>query len=382
MEGWRFGACTERMGRKKAPCGVQDLFAASPAIDAGVPLTSRRISEPVMNLLRFAVIRGNVLLPMPEVERHVYDELAQVIERLRGKWVRGKGHVFPYIPTASISAVLATGLMPADNPHAYFPTPAELASDLVKSVDGEWWPRGVSKSSMRVLEPSAGWGSIADAMRQRWPLCEITCCEIDPLNVAALRAKGYEVNACDFLSWRPNEPFDVVVGNPPFSVDGDVMAWLTHFRHAWSMLAEGGCIGWIVPGGTWLKSPSRQFLEFREWLLDIGAVMTSHPAESFKDSGTTIPTMDIVAVKYGETIQDPDQSREGVSMSDDAQLVMIYVDNDRPMHERRAACGDDPAKIDAFIEDAIVFANKEHETGGIARTSKLKAELRALWEVW
>lgn len=342
-----------------------------------IALTSRRVKEEALDLLRDCTIEGHTILAMPPVDREIYEEFATVIERLRGKWKRGKGHVFPYDPSLAIAAVLSTGLMPDDNPHAYFPTPASIAKDLVDGVNAQWWPRGDwSTRKMRVLEPSAGWGALADAVRDRWPQSEIVCCEIDPLNAATLRSKGYTVHEVDFLQWSTDEHFDIVIGNPPFSVKGDGDAWMTHLEHAWSMLREGGCCGWIMPGaGKWKHSARKKYADFREWLQVGGAKMTDHADAAFKDSGTTCKTCDLVVAKYGEIVPNPNQDPKDQYWSHDAELVSMYSASDRDMHTRGSALSSSDR---GFIRECMVFANREHG-GGIAVTQKLEDELAEHW---
>lgn len=352
----------------------------------GTPFTGRRISEPVMALLAGAKVEGMTLLPMPPVDRETYEELADVLGRLRGKWKRGVGHVFPYDPSLALRAVLATGVFPANNPHAYFPTPDKIAAGLVHGVDKEWWPRGDWETrTMRALEPSAGWGSIADAMRERWRQAEIVCVEIDPLNASTLRQKGYTVLEQDFLAYRPAELFDVVVGNPPFAVDGDPIAWLSHLKHAWTLLRDGGCLGWVMPAGTWTTSSRRIFAEFREWLLDNGADLNRHDDEAFKASGTTIRTMDIVVGKY-ERVMDPNQDPTGMSHSYDAEVVMVDIECRQEWAERGQALEarelpPEHPEVVRFIRESIAFVNGI-EDGGIARSPTLIAELQKLWPGW
>jgi hypothetical protein len=145
---------------------------------------SKPISPEVRALLDMAVVNGKAVLPLPMADRPVYDELNEIFVRLRGQWKKGKGHVFPYDPTAALEAIRLSGLMPDKNPLAYFPTPAKLAEYIAMESDE---PFGGARS---LLEPSAGWGSLIDAARKRWPEIEVTAVEADPLNAATLTPRA------------------------------------------------------------------------------------------------------------------------------------------------------------------------------------------------
>lgn len=94
--------------------------------------------------------------------------------------------------------------------------------------------------------------------------------------------------ATDFLSYTPEGPYDVIVMNPPFSVEGDKLAYVTHIEHAWSMLKEGGHLVAVVPPG-WLYGSVKRVASFREFVcehLDFQEV----GAGVFKESGTMVNT--------------------------------------------------------------------------------------------
>lgn len=246
-----------------------------------------RVSSPVLALLRSAVIESNTLRPLPKAEPEVYDELNDVLTRLRGAWKRGKGHVFPYDPTAAIAAVVASGRMPAKNPLAYFPTPAELAVEVVRGLE-------VATDPMFILEPSAGAGALVAAARARWPRARITAVELDPLNAAMLDGACSVVAEADFLAVDfGGQLFDVIIMNPPFSVDGDPVAWETHLRRAFSLLAPGGVLACVAPRGTWEDSSKKRLKALRGWLSCIGAKIIEHPPGSFASSGTGVRTCTI-----------------------------------------------------------------------------------------
>jgi hypothetical protein len=158
----------------------------------------------------------------------------------------------------------------------FYPTPRPLAIELVKKIP--IYPAD------EILEPSAGRGAIADAIREMHPTAHLSCIEIDPQNVNVLQSKGYHGWRMDFLKHR--RKYDVIIANPPFCgywQDTD------HFRHAWELLKPGGRLAFIVHEfSAFPKFPSGKPRRFADWLDVIGACREKNPPLSF--SRSTRPT--------------------------------------------------------------------------------------------
>ena len=127
---------------------------------------------------------------------------------------------------------------------AFYPTPAPVAARMLAMIELPRWDK------LRVLEPSAGKGDLADALiasRNRVTLpsgrevqrdtagmaAAVHCIEPEPDLQAALRGKGYRLVAHDFLTFAPEEPYNLILMNPPFA-HGDA-----HLLHAWEILEDG-----------------------------------------------------------------------------------------------------------------------------------------------
>lgn len=129
----------------------------------------------------------------------------------------------------------------------FFPTPAEVASKMFEGYDYEFLRSAV------VLEPSAGKGDLVKEYLSR--VCRNSS---DSLYVIeknsdlqeVLRGKGYQLLDDDFLTYRPDMEFDLIVMNPPFS-NGD-----EHFLKAWSV-AKNTKIACLLNEET-LKNPYTQ----------------------------------------------------------------------------------------------------------------------------
>ena len=109
----------------------------------------------------------------------------------------------------------------------FFPTPASVIDRMLDKADIE--------AGHRVLEPSAGTGSILDKIRERHGV-DAKAVEIFYPLAGILELKGYDVERGDFLEFDRGEQYDRIVMNPPFERGADVK----HVRHAFERLARGG----------------------------------------------------------------------------------------------------------------------------------------------
>lgn len=155
----------------------------------------------------------------------------------------------------------------------FFPTPPALVERMVEQAD--------IGPGMRVLEPSAGKGDIAEQLAGAADDVHVDTVEIAPLLRDLLAAKGFNVVAQDFTEFNPNTDshYDRIVMNPPFGngADGD------HIKHAYSMLKAGGRIVAIAGEGIFSRS-DRKAMAFREWLDRVGGTSEPLPEGSFKSS--------------------------------------------------------------------------------------------------
>ena len=151
----------------------------------------------------------------------------------------------------------------------YFPTPKSLAvkvAVLAGIEDGD-----------RLLEPSAGKGSLLDAVRDLGKDIQITAIEQNGDLSNILKAKGYDVDQGDFLL-RDGE-YDKIVMNPPFENGQD----MDHVQHAYDLLAPGGRLV-AITGAHWTFGEDKKSREFRDWLDDQDSTYEKLPDGSFKDS--------------------------------------------------------------------------------------------------
>ncbi|TWT58969.1 hypothetical protein KOR42_23560 [Thalassoglobus neptunius] len=136
----------------------------------------------------------------------------------------------------------------------FFPTPDDICELVIQEA-------GI-RDGMKVLEPSAGIGSLADAAREAAD-CEVVCVEISSRLREILKAKGHTLDdRRDFLEPKLDKDlYDRIVANPPFENGADIV----HVQHAYEELAEGGRLVSIMSEGPFFRSDSKAE-GFRDWL--------------------------------------------------------------------------------------------------------------------
>lgn len=109
----------------------------------------------------------------------------------------------------------------------FFPTPRWLAKRM--------WSKFKNQNFVRVLDPEAGAGDLADAMPDAYERrgTIIDCIEIDASKHPLLREKGLRVVGLDFLNFEGGACYSHVVMNPPFAEGAK------HVLKAWQMLFHG-----------------------------------------------------------------------------------------------------------------------------------------------
>jgi GNAT superfamily N-acetyltransferase/SAM-dependent methyltransferase len=151
----------------------------------------------------------------------------------------------------------------------FFPTPRAVIDEMVGIAGIE--------PGMKVLEPSAGKGDIAEAMQEAG--AEVDAIELSNRLRDILTAKGVNVIDNDFTSVEPEPKYDAVVMNPPFENGQD----MEHIRHAYKFLKPGGKLVAIMSAGPFYRQ-DKQATAFREWLDSVGGSHEAMPEGSFAGS--------------------------------------------------------------------------------------------------
>lgn len=173
----------------------------------------------------------------------------------------------------AMKAALKAGGVKVVTAPQLFPTPADLAARMVQEAN--IWPAD------RILEPSAGTGSILDALK---PGAHVLAVEINHTLAEALRQRPglEEFRQGDFLEVTPEEIglFDKVLMNPPFENGADIK----HIRHALAFLKPGGRLVALCANGP------RQQEQLRPLAEESGGTYEPLPAGTFKNAGTLVNT--------------------------------------------------------------------------------------------
>lgn len=158
----------------------------------------------------------------------------------------------------------------------FFPTPRPIVERMIEAAG---LPGDFAGS---ILEPEAGSGNIADAIREHAPRAKLDCVERHLTLAEILRLKGHSVVAGDFLE-QDTRAYDFVLMNPPFERGQD----MAHIMRAYEHLSEGGTLVAIASAGVAFRSDNATGF-FSAWLERVGGTIEPLPDNSFKESGTGV----------------------------------------------------------------------------------------------
>lgn len=155
----------------------------------------------------------------------------------------------------------------------YFPTPTEVVARLLGWAD--------IRGGMAVLEPSAGAGHIADAIRAAHPDVTLHCIEWAPRLADILKLKGHRVIGDDALDPEvATMSYDRIVMNPPFEDGQDAIHVRTVYEN---LLAPDGRLVAVMSASPFFRD-DRRSREFRAWLDARGGEVSDLPAGAFLKS--------------------------------------------------------------------------------------------------
>lgn len=146
----------------------------------------------------------------------------------------------------------------AREPHDDYPTPGPLVRLIVDQLARD----GVHPA--RVLEPSCGSGRFMRASQRAWPDAKVMGIEINEDHVQTARSHGLRVMCADMLTVDRDRMghFDLIVGNPPFSLAEQFV------RRLRPLMRAGGTLAFLLRlnflggqkryGSLWTKWPPAQ----------------------------------------------------------------------------------------------------------------------------
>lgn len=226
----------------------------------------------VVNVLANSRIDGfNLFLTDVQLDRKLYLSVNKVLNSLGGVWKRGvKAHVFPVSPADIIEELLQTGeYIDQKREYQFFETPDELAKRMIGLAD--------IQSGESILEPSTGKAAIAKYLYDYG----ITCVEILESNREYLIEKGFSLGGRDFMDFQPTEKYDVIIANPPFSKQQDII-------HINKMLDIASRVVVSVASASVTFRDNKRTVEFRERIERLGGKIEMLPDDTFISSGTRV----------------------------------------------------------------------------------------------
>lgn len=318
------------------------------------------MNENIIEILRSAEYGPDYVKFVSELDRNDYEEVNKILTRLQGKWnKKRKAHLFAFKPKPLVMAVIKSGKLPEKNPTAFFPTPAAAGMEVMRMADLVFNGELITfpENRCNVLEPSAGHGALAKLARQALPNATIDTVEFLEINQQVLRDEGFDPFCGDFMEFNTDykKKYRYIFMNPPFSLKGDTTAYITHILHAHKMLDDYGQLVAIVPPG-FMKNKTKKEMDFYNMVLELGTLVDL-PAESFKESGTTIDT---VIVEMGKSSWKA-KPRDGYT-SHFAYELRLVIDSEYELHMESERLLSKMLNANTFDrEAATVFCEKAVE---------------------
>jgi hypothetical protein len=260
---------------------------------------------PYQEVLYNALCDGKQLsLRSGKLKRESYEKVRNALYLLGGRWVGGKtqAFVFDFEVAPVLENFLERGEVPDINPLSFFASKPAVCKKIAKWIS--------PANAHLVLDADAGMGAIALAVKERHPEAEFHLVELDPRRAAILRDKNLGVVfEEDFLEFDSGSDYGAITINPPFSMEGDSLAYITHINKAWELLPGGGQLAAIAPLGFTFREDSRckSFLEFVEGYGSYEVL----PPGSFE--GTGVAAALILIEKPADDDDSEEESRDWLS---------------------------------------------------------------------
>lgn len=142
------------------------------------------------------------------------------------------------------------------------------------------------KAGMRALDPGAGTGEFLASLGEREPAARLSGWDIDPeiLRVASRNVPGAELELRSALDRYEGDPFDLVIGNPPYFqfraspdertrfapvISGRPNIFALFFQIAVEAVRPGGQVAFVVPPSM---NNGAYFEALRNFILRSGAI--------------------------------------------------------------------------------------------------------------
>jgi predicted RNA methylase len=160
-----------------------------------------------------------------------------------------------------------------ERPWGYFPSSRPLIRLMLRLAQHYIKP----DRSVKALEPSAGDGRVAIALRRAGYSVEV--CEVDATLMQQLHQHGFICIGRDFLRLSPMPHYNLIVMNPPFSSETQRGIDMHHIVHACRWLTMQGVLISVVSES--LHTYHERGQQFRAFLRDVKAKSIALPPDIF-----------------------------------------------------------------------------------------------------
>ncbi len=222
-----------------------------------------------MRYVKMGIAEGKRLLSAGIDSKEKFEEAKQALQA----YITGPS---PEVLKEKARRELESKLIGAKIP-GFFPTPRRIIDRMIEIAD--------IKPGMSVLEPSAGKGDIADAIKEYCPDCKLTLVEYSYTLYEILKAKGFNPENDDFMTYSGG-PFDRVIMNPPFEKEQDI----DHVKHAFDLLKPGGRLVAIMSEHGFFAD-DKKAVDFRRWFDELDGESEKLAPGEFSGAGAFVPTM-------------------------------------------------------------------------------------------
>lgn len=158
----------------------------------------------------------------------------------------------------------------------YYPTPYKVCEFIATNVPLPYHP----KEDFKILEPSAGTGSLAENLLHIfgfWNKTMFDMCELNPDFQEHLKWKGFNIVSDNCMKLNNFKKYDLLIMNPPFEYVKE------HLKHCINLLKPNKLFVCIAP-----KNFPKKEVEFIEEY-EIGVIQIED--NSFKSSCTNASTV-------------------------------------------------------------------------------------------
>lgn len=155
-----------------------------------------------------------------------------------------------------MSRAVRIGVIDGSITKHFVPTPDVVVNKMIHLL-------GKINPNDKILEPSAGYGHIADMLIKNTILYPNQIDVIEPNSILrkVLFNKGYNLVDYNILDYKPSFQYDKIIMNPPYEDGNDIL----HLLHCFDLLKPNGTLVVILPENAFI--PPKQ-LGYEKWQRD------------------------------------------------------------------------------------------------------------------